>query len=100
MTKFLIFNVQRFTAFLFYLFCLFLTILISGCGDGSHDNLTSESSETASAFFTIEWHDTPASQSSENNLITKALDCEIADVATISCDVYDGSNNYLTSGGP
>ena len=97
MTKFLIFNRQRFTAFLFYLLCIFFTILISSCGDGSYD---SDSSETASAFFTIEWHDTPASQSSENTRIVKDLDCEAAGVDEITCDVYDGSSTYLTSGGP
>ena len=97
MTKFLIFDRQRFTAFLFYLFCIFLTLLISGCGDGSYD---SDSSETASAFFTIEWHDTPTIQSSENTRIAKALDCEDVGVEEITCDVYDGSSTYLTSGGP
>ena len=93
MTKLLIFNRHRFAAFLFYLFCLFLIILISSCGDGSYD---SESSETASAYFYIEWHDTTASQSSENTRITKALDCELAGVDTIICEVYDESDTFLT----
>jgi len=103
MRKFLIFNRQRLTVGLFYWFCIFLIILVSGCGDESHDNLSSESSDTASASFTVEWHDTPTVQSSENTLIAASLDCEDAGVSTVTCEVYEvdgGSRTHLTSGGP
>ena len=41
MTKFLIFNRQKFAEFLFYIFCIFLIILISGCeGDSAYTNQT------------------------------------------------------------
>jgi hypothetical protein len=39
MTKFLIFNRQKFAEFPFYIFCIFLIILISGCeGDSAYTN--------------------------------------------------------------
>jgi len=39
MTKFLIFNRQKFAEFLFYILCIFLIILISGCeGDSAYTN--------------------------------------------------------------
>ena len=105
MGNFLIFKRKRLPTFLFYLFYIFIILLISGCGDGSDDLLPSKSSETASASFTVAWHDTPVIDSSENNLLMAAsleqsgisIDCEAAGVSTITCEVYDGSNTYLTS---
>ncbi len=41
MIKFLIFNRQKFAEFPFYIFCIFLIILISGCeGDSAYTNQT------------------------------------------------------------
>jgi hypothetical protein len=97
MGKFLIFLGQRFPIFVFYLFCIFLILLISGCGGGSDDGLSSEPSETASASFNVAWYDTPVTGASENIMTAAAVDCEAAGVSTITCEVYDGSNTYLTS---
>jgi hypothetical protein len=97
MRKLSIFNWQRFPTFLFYLFYIFVVFLIFSCGGGSDDNLSLGTSETGSASFTVAWHDTPVIQASEDNLITQAIDCEAAGVSTITCEVYDGSNTYLTS---
>jgi len=91
------FNRQRFPEFLFYLFYIFMIFLISGCGGGGDDNFSSDSSETGSASFNIAWHDAPVIRAAENTLITPAIDCEAAGVSTIICEVYDGSNTYLTS---
>ena len=105
MRKFFIINRQRFPTFLFYLFYIFMIFLISGCGGGSDDSLSSESSKTASVSFAVAWHDTPVIEASENTLIMTApaeqsetsIDCVAAGISTIMCEVYDGSNTYLTS---
>lgn len=68
-----------------------------GCGGGSDDNLSLGPSETGSASFTVAWHDTPVIQASENNYIPM-IDCDGAGVSTITFEVYDESNTYLTSG--
>ncbi len=96
MKKLSIFNRQRFPAFLFYLFYIFVIFLISGCGGGGDDSFSSEPSETGSASFTVAWHNTPVVHASENNLIM-TIDCEAAGVSTITCEIYDESNTYLTS---
>ncbi len=82
---------------MFYLFYIFMIFLISGCGGGGDDNFSSDPSETGSASFTIEWHDTPVVGAAENTIITPTIDCEAAGVSTIICEVYDGSNTYLIS---
>ncbi|MCJ7687204.1 MAG: hypothetical protein MUO68_23240, partial [Desulfobacteraceae bacterium] len=97
MRKISIFNRQRFPEFLFYLFYIFMIFLISGCGGGGDNNFSSDPSETGSASFTIEWHDTPVVGAAENTIITPTIDCEAAGVSTIICEVYDGSNTYLIS---
>jgi len=74
-----------------------MIFLISGCGGGGDDNFSSDPSETGSASFNIAWHDTPVVGAAENTLITPTIDCEAADVSIIICEVYDGSNTYLTS---
>jgi hypothetical protein len=92
-----IFNRQRFSKFLFYLFYIFIIFLISSCGGGGDDNFSSDPSETGSASFNIAWHDTPVVGAAEDTIITPKIDCEAAGVSTIICEVYDGSNTYLTS---
>ena len=49
--------------------CCTLAFLIAGCGDGSYSDPTLEPSETASATFSIKWHDSPENpmQSSRNS---------------------------------
>ncbi len=91
MRKLSIFNRQRFPTFLFNLFYIFMIFLILGCGGGSDDNLSLVPSETGSTSFSIAWHDTPVIQA------LTTIDCEAAGVSTITCEVYDGSNTYLTS---
>jgi Glucodextranase, domain B/Bacterial Ig domain len=98
MRKISILNRQRFTACLFYLFYIFLIFLLSGCGGGSDDNLSPGLSETESASFTVAWHDAPVIKASENGLITaqaEPVDCGI--ITNIICEVYNGSNTFLTS---
>jgi len=97
MRKISIFIRQMFAPFLFYLFFIFMIFLICGCGGGGDDNFSSDPSETGSASFNIAWYDAPVIGAAENTLITPAIDCEAAGVSTIICEVYDGSNTYLTS---
>jgi len=128
MKKLSIFNRQGFPAFLFYLLyiLILLIFIISGCGSGGGGdaNSSSELSETASASFTLEWHDPTdinvsinsptttqkkaeagrdavVNQVSETGLMTAqadTVDCGI--IENIICEVYDGSNEsntFLTS---
>jgi len=97
MNKISNFNRQWFPGILIYLFYIFMIFLISGCGGGGDDNFYSDSSESGSASFNIAWHDTPVVGAAENTTITPTIDCEAAGVSTITCEVYDGSNTYLTS---
>jgi hypothetical protein len=96
MRKLSTFNRQKFPAFLFYLLYIFITFFIFGCGGGSDDNLSIGSSETGSASFSVAWQDTPVVQASDNNSMP-TIDCEAAGISTITCEVYDESNTYLTS---
>jgi Putative binding domain, N-terminal len=96
MRKLSIFNWQRFPTFLFYLSYIFMIFLIFGCGGGGDDNLSLGPSETGSASFAVAWHDTPVVHASDNNLIM-TIDCEAAGVSTMTFEVYDESNTYLTS---
>jgi Fibronectin type III domain len=99
MRKSLIFKRQRFTACLFYGFYIFLIVLFSGCGGESDDSLSPGLSETGSATFNVAWHEAPVIQASGNILRPAAepepVDCERID--DIICEVYDGSNTWLTS---
>jgi len=92
-----IFSQQRFANFLFYFLYIFMIFLISGCSGGGDDGFYSDPSETGSASFSIAWHDTPVIGAAENTTVTPTIDCEAAGVSTIICEVYDGSNTYLTS---
>lgn len=93
MKKISIFNRHRFTANSFYVFCIFLIFLLSGCGGGSDDSFSSDLSETASASFTIAWHSTPVIQAA--GPASEAVDCSV--VENIICKVYDGSDKTLLS---
>ena len=94
MKKISIFNRHRFTANSFYVFCIFLIFLLSGCGGESDDSFSSDLSETASASFTIAWHSTPVIQAAGPG--PEPVDCTV--VENIICKVYDGSDNtHLTS---
>jgi chitodextrinase len=99
MRKFSIFNRQRFTACLFYVFYMMLIFLISGCGGGSDDSLSPGLSETGSASFNVAWHDAPVVQASGNNLMPAAepvpVDCE--SIQNIICEVRDESDAPLVS---
>ena len=97
MREIFIFNRQVFPKILFYFLYLFMIFLISGCGGGGDDGFYSDPSETGSASFNIAWHDAPVVGAAENALVTPTIDCEGAGVSTIICEVYDGSNTYLTS---
>ena len=124
MRKFFIFNRQRFPAFLFCLLYISMSFLISGCsgGGGGDANSSSKLSETGSASFTIAWHNAPVIETSENSLLktqAKAMDRDLIEnivqasenglvtaqaepvncdlIENIICEVYDGSNTYLTS---
>jgi hypothetical protein len=95
MRKLLISNRQRFTACIFYVFCIFLIMLISGCGGGGDDSFSSGPSETGSASFTIAWHDTPVIQAADEEAPPVPVDCSL--IKNIICEVYDELDNFLTS---
>ncbi len=106
MARYLIFNGQRFTTYLFYLLCVLLMSFAWGCGNESSDLETSDhvtpaSSDTGSASFTIQWHAASNDPDRANAMVIKAIEnCSAAGVETITCEVYDESNNPIASGGP
>jgi hypothetical protein len=72
------------------IFILFL-FAISSCV-GGHDT-----SESVSYTFSIKWPaDVPTIELS--NSVSKAIDCNAANVETVEATFYDESDNYLTGG--
>ena len=115
MRKIFIFKRKRFMVSLIHVFSILLIFFLSGCGGGGDDNLSVSpgtasdgSSGTGSAVFTVTWHDDSVIKNSENSLVTAQeesvpLSCEDVGVKKIIFEVYevkDGSNTFLTSGGP
>jgi hypothetical protein len=97
-------NSRSSTTLGFFLFCILLVFLLWGCGSGTSEqgtsgSLASASTETGSASFAIQWHTTSADRAS--GLARQALnDCAAGEVDSITCEVYDESQNHIASGGP
>jgi hypothetical protein len=104
MTGYFTFNRHLFWTFRVYLLCGLLIFLASGCGNdnsapGTSDNIASASTETGSASFAIQWNTSSVERAS--TVVKQAIEnCETAGVASITCTVYDESNNPIASGGP
>ncbi len=90
MTKSLIFSRQKLSDLLYCALCIFLIILVSGCGDSYYS-----STETGSIAFSVEWKDAPTIQTSQASIKAASLDCEAAGVTTVRFDLYDENNSYL-----
>ena len=84
---------------------LLLMLVLAACGDGSDsgdfgtDNPLSET-ETGSAMLKINWHDIHAVKAEIDSLARAPLDCENIGVVSLTCQVYDASQNLIASGGP
>ncbi len=106
MTGYFTFNGHRFKAYLFYVFCVLLILFAADCGDEksggqTSDQATSASSATGSASFSIQWHPASLDRNATGALVRQAIEnCTDAGVASITCEVYDESNNPIASGGP
>ena len=96
MTKFLIINQQKLKIFLYYVLCLSLIIISYACGEAIYSS--SETEDTGSITFSVEWRGAPTKQPYETGF--RALDCGGAGVASVEAEIYDENNSYLTSGGP
>ncbi len=71
-----------------------LLLILSGCGG----NQSTQSADTGSIAFSVEWRGTAAASSSPG--ISKAqLDCNASGIATVEAAVYDGPT-LAASGGP
>ncbi len=90
MTKFLTFSRQKLSDHLYSALCIFLIILVSGCGDAYYS-----SSETGSIAFSVEWKGAPTIQPTSRAIKAASLDCEAAGVSTVRFDLYDEDNSYL-----
>ncbi len=104
MIRNIIFKGKKVTTCLGFLFFLMLGF---SCVNDSDENDLTEPSETASVSFAIAWHDEPVDQSLGKALSkygaeirrisaqVESVDCER--IAEIVCEVYDETNNDLTS---
>lgn len=84
------------------LFCCFVFCVFFVFSCGSFDDPV-PSSETGSVTFTVEWQrpsDPSASLIHYKEESGSLEDCEEAGVDEVKADVYDGSDNWLTSDGP
>ena len=111
MKKLTPFNRQKRAVYLFPALFFTLILLMSGCGDGGSGASASDPSETASATFSITWHDALdiRVQASDTQVPFKGLEkpptpaavqaqsveCGLIDY--VACEVYDGADNDLTS---
>jgi hypothetical protein len=97
-------NSHRCKTFQFFLFCVPLVFLLWGCGGDTSEpetsgGLVSASGETGSAAFAIQWH--TASTDRASAVVRQAIEnCTSAGVETITCIVYDSTNNAIANGGP
>jgi hypothetical protein len=82
--------------------CVILAAIAIGCGDQSSEFGNTNTSEPASASFSIIWQTDSADRTSANPAITSQTiseDCNGIGVATVECLVYDGTSmRLLTSG--
>ncbi len=90
--KFLTFSRQKLSDLLKCALCIFLSILVSGCGDAYYSY-----SETGSIAFSVEWRGAPTIQNSYASIRAAALDCEAAGVDTVRFDICDVNDSYLAS---
>ena len=104
MAGYLSVNGNRCRLFRFFILCASLLFTLWGCGGGSSEQETAyrptaASTDTGSASFAIQWHGVVTNSASA--LARQAIgDCGQAGVASITCDVYDESNNFIARGGP
>jgi hypothetical protein len=98
-------NSHRCKMFQFFLFCVLPVFLLWGCGGDASEpetsgGLTPASTDTGSASFAVQWHTAdPADRAAA--VVRQAIqDCESAGVESISCTVYDESDNAIAHGGP
>jgi hypothetical protein len=102
-----IFKSHRLTvlALLFFLAAPLLLILVTGCTDGGGSKQSAgpsntPSGDTGSAALSIIWLKGAESSRLRTASAVSALDCARDSIATVSCDIYDDTNTFLTGAGP
>lgn len=104
MTPALILNRQRVTGYIRQISFFLIPLLLFGCGNDSSLNLSSGPVETASASFSVIWHEASDIHTPDKGLTTsrpvtaaqaESVDCNL--IHSIVCEVYDASDNDLTS---
>ena len=90
----------KFTALLHIALCISLLLFASACGDADKSSSNTESSESGSISFSVEWIGAPTIENNVDFTVTRFLNCSTSGVSVIEATVYDQYYNWLTSGGP
>ena len=85
-----ILNRETITLVLLTICIIFLTFVVSGCGEEYHTSY-----DTGSYACSLKWpDDVPTLETTSRT--ARAIDCDAAGIATVAFDFYDGSGTYLT----
>ena len=98
MSSFLTFFWKKVSSLLYPALCVSLFIIFYACGETIHSS--SETEETGSITFNVEWHGAPTTKDATSFSAARALDCNASGVATVKGEIYDQNNTYLAGGGP
>ncbi len=90
----------KFTALLHIALCISLLLFASACGDADKSSSNTESSESGSISFSVEWIGAPTIENNVDFTVTRFLDCATSGVSVVEATVYDQSGNSIASGGP
>mgnify|MGYP003564720886 CR=1 FL=1 len=85
---------------LLFVLLIFLIVIINGCGDGSNNTSTLQSTEITSIPLKIFWHNGSDKQNLGEDELAAALDCAANGVDHVVCQVYDTFGTLLATGGP
>lgn len=93
--------------YLCHMICVLLMLLMAGCGDpstgpASTDNTTADASRTGSATFSVQWqtNNTTSAAAADTPARYAIEDCSALGIESITCVVYNNSNNPVANGGP
>ena len=102
-------KILRTLDFLILTFFLCATLsTMSACDNDSNRSFYRESGESGTAKFSIRWHDSYYSESSEItnrftaylSRFTASLNCVDSNVSSVTANVYDENDALIESGGP
>ncbi|MBA7633868.1 hypothetical protein ES703_41439 [subsurface metagenome] len=87
---------KNITLDLFRICCFLLILVVTGCGDEySSSDGENDLSNTGSYACSIKWpEDVPTLETT--SVVSRAINCDEAGVATVAFTFYDGSGSYLT----